>query len=228
MQRSVQCRDRSFIRGVFRKHFGRNEERVARDSRDSLAENLLNCAGAVHLGRIDVRHAQLDPTAQRAHCLGAPVPAFGDVPRALADDRHRHAGTAERFTCHWRKLLAMTEISYLLFDVFAEAPFSGNQLAVASQHLPDETMQRVANELNIAETVFLKQTNDPKRPAELRIFTPGREVPFAGHPTVGATFAIAEVLKWVPAGQTEFVLGERVGDVAVRVERKNGTVLAWL
>lgn len=122
----------------------------------------------------------------------------------------------------------MTEISYLLFDVFAEEPFTGNQLAVASQHLPDATMQRVANELNIAETVFLKRTNDPKRPAELRIFTPGREVPFAGHPTVGATFAIAEVLKWVPPEQTEFVLGERVGDVAVRVERKNGALLAWL
>lgn len=122
----------------------------------------------------------------------------------------------------------MTEISYLLFDVFAEEPFTGNQLAVASQHLPDEAMQRVANELNIAETVFLKRTNDPKRPAELRIFTPGREIPFAGHPTVGATFAIAEVLKWVPPEQTEFALGERVGDVRVRVERQNGACFAWL
>ena len=122
----------------------------------------------------------------------------------------------------------MTEISYLLFDVFTQEPFTGNQLAVVSQHLPDATMQRIANELNIAETVFVKRTNQPKRPAELRIFTPGREVPFAGHPTVGATFAIAEVLKWVSPEQTEFVLGERVGDVAVRVERKNGALFAWL
>jgi len=122
----------------------------------------------------------------------------------------------------------MTEISYLLFDVFAEEPFTGNQLAVVSQHLPDATMQRIANELNIAETVFLQRTKDPNKPAELRIFTPGREMPFAGHPTVGATFAIAEVLKWVSPEQTEFVLGERVGDVAVRVERKNGALFAWL
>jgi trans-2,3-dihydro-3-hydroxyanthranilate isomerase len=120
------------------------------------------------------------------------------------------------------------EISYLLFDVFAEHPFQGNQLGVVPQHLDDSTMQAIANELNVAETVFLKQTGDPQRPAELRIFTPKDEMRFAGHPTIGATFAIAEVLKWVPPEQQRFLLGELVGDVAVRVERENDKLFAWL
>jgi len=118
------------------------------------------------------------------------------------------------------------EISYLLFDVFAEAPFQGNQLGVVREHLDDRTMQTIANELNVAETVFLRRTGDADRPAELRIFTPRQEMPFAGHPTIGATFAIAEVLKWT--GREQFALGERVGDVAVRVERANGALFAWL
>jgi len=122
----------------------------------------------------------------------------------------------------------MTQISYLLFDVFAERPFQGNQLAVVPQHLDDATMQTLANELNVAETVFLRRTGDAGRPAELRIFTPRHEMPFAGHPTIGATFAIAEVLKWVPPGTANFALGERVGDVAVRLERTDGKLFAWL
>lgn len=122
----------------------------------------------------------------------------------------------------------MTQISYLLFDVFAERAFQGNQLAVVPQHLDDATMQMLANELNVAETVFLRRTDDPKRPAELRIFTPRHEMPFAGHPTVGATFAIAEVLEWVSKETESFALGERIGDVAVRLERRDGKLLAWL
>lgn len=122
----------------------------------------------------------------------------------------------------------MAQISYLLFDVFAERPFQGNQLAVVPQHLDDATMQMLANELNVAETVFLKSTGEARRPAELRIFTPRHEMPFAGHPTVGATFAIAEVLKWVPPETQSFALGERVGDVAVRLERRDEKLLAWL
>jgi trans-2,3-dihydro-3-hydroxyanthranilate isomerase len=122
----------------------------------------------------------------------------------------------------------MAQISYLLFDVFAERAFQGNQLAVVPQHLDDATMQTLANELNVAETVFLRRTGDVRRPAELRIFTPCHEMPFAGHPTVGATFAIAEVLKWVPEETKNFALGERIGDVAVSLQRRDGKILAWL
>ncbi len=120
-------------------------------------------------------------------------------------------------------------MEYLLFDVFAEAPFQGNQLAVFpdSGSLDDATMQRLANELNLAESIFLTRTGNEREPAQVRIFTPKHEVPFAGHPTVGATVAIADVLRWVSQDVTEFVLKERVGDVAVRVER-NGVTTAWL
>ncbi len=120
-------------------------------------------------------------------------------------------------------------MEYLLFDVFAERPFQGNQLAVFPDPggLGDGAMQRLANELNLAESIFLTRTGNDARPASVRIFTPAREVLFAGHPTVGATIAIADVLKWVPQSVTEFVLEERVGDVAVRVER-SGETTAWL
>lgn len=120
-------------------------------------------------------------------------------------------------------------MEYLLFDVFAEQPFQGNQLAVFPDGggLDDATMQRLANELNLAESIFLTRTGKEREPAQARIFTPKHEVPFAGHPTVGATVAIADVLHWVPQTVTEFVLKEHVGDVAVRVER-NGVTTAWL
>lgn len=120
-------------------------------------------------------------------------------------------------------------MDYLLFDVFAEQPFQGNQLAVFPDAggLDDATMQRLANELNLAESIFLTRTGDEREPAVVRIFTPKHEVPFAGHPTVGATVAIADVLRWLPRTVTQFVLKERVGDVAVRVER-NGVTTAWL
>lgn len=120
-------------------------------------------------------------------------------------------------------------MEYLLFDVFAETPFAGNQLAVFPQAggLDDATMQTLANELNLAESIFLERTGDVRVPARVRIFTPRVEVPFAGHPTVGATVAIADVLRWVPPDVTEFALTERIGDVAVRVERGDFTT-AWL
>jgi trans-2,3-dihydro-3-hydroxyanthranilate isomerase len=120
-------------------------------------------------------------------------------------------------------------MKYLLFDVFAEAPFQGNQLAVFTLEKPcdTETMQRIANEMNLAESIFLTRTGDDRVPAKARIFTPGREMKFAGHPTVGATVAIADVLQWIPRDVTEFAINEPIGDVPVRVER-NGTTTAWL
>lgn len=118
---------------------------------------------------------------------------------------------------------------YLLFDVFAQEAFSGNQLAVFPQAdgISDFAMQRLANELNVPESVFLSKLDDEGSPARLRIFTPGREVLFAGHPTVGAAVAIADVLKWVDPSVTHFALKERVGDVEIRIERTPHTI-AWL
>lgn len=81
---------------------------------------------------------------------------------------------------------------YLLLDVFTDRPFGGNQLAVFTDAsgLSAETMQAVARELNLSETVFVLPA-EAGGDCRLRIFTPGMELPFAGHPTIGAAIALA-------------------------------------
>jgi trans-2,3-dihydro-3-hydroxyanthranilate isomerase len=83
---------------------------------------------------------------------------------------------------------------YHLLDVFTDRRFSGNPLAVleAADALDAAEMQRIAREFNLSETVFLLEPRDPVHSARIRIFTPARELPFAGHPAVGAATLIAE------------------------------------
>lgn len=83
---------------------------------------------------------------------------------------------------------------YAIYDVFTDTWLAGNPLAVVfdADGLDDRAMQRIAGEFNLSETVFVKRPENPAHTARLRIFTPGRELPFAGHPTVGAAIAIAE------------------------------------
>ncbi|AJE46436.1 PhzF family phenazine biosynthesis protein [Celeribacter indicus] len=82
---------------------------------------------------------------------------------------------------------------YLTYDVFTDRPFGGNPLAVIpeAQDLPEPRLQEIAREFNYSETVFLYPPEDPAHTARLRIFTPVAEVPFAGHPTIGAAVALA-------------------------------------
>ncbi len=86
----------------------------------------------------------------------------------------------------------MNRHEYALLDVFTERKFGGNQLAVFADGwgITDADMQSVAKELNLPETVFVAK---PREGGDhrLRIFTPARELPFAGHPTVGAAFFLA-------------------------------------
>lgn len=120
----------------------------------------------------------------------------------------------------------MREAGYMLFDVFSDVAFFGNQLAVfPDARLDDATMQRVARELNLSETVFVTPADDVV--ASLRIFTPLAEVPFAGHPTIGTAIALADHLWWIGPSETEFVLREKIGDVPIRLERGEPTT-AWL
>ena len=121
----------------------------------------------------------------------------------------------------------MTTARYLLLDVFTDRPFQGNQLAVFPDGaLGDRAMQRIARELNLAESVFATR-GDGRNAASLRIFTPAREVPFAGHPTIGTAIAIATELRWIDDSVDAFVLRENVGDVPISLDR--GAVLtAWL
>ncbi|RTL85082.1 MAG: PhzF family phenazine biosynthesis protein [Hyphomicrobiales bacterium] len=88
----------------------------------------------------------------------------------------------------------MRSLAYHLLDVFADRRFSGNPLAVVedAEALSAQEMQAIAREFNLSETVFLVAPRDPVHSAALRIFTPGRELPFAGHPTIGAAALLAE------------------------------------
>jgi len=82
---------------------------------------------------------------------------------------------------------------YVILDVFTERPLGGNPLAVVldSQGLDDAAMQHITREFNLSETVFVLPPRDPNHRARLRIFTCAHELPFAGHPTVGAAVALA-------------------------------------
>jgi trans-2,3-dihydro-3-hydroxyanthranilate isomerase len=84
------------------------------------------------------------------------------------------------------------EIAFRLVDVFAERPYEGNRLCVVPEPPEDlsaETMQTIANEINFSETVFVTATRPDGY--DVRIFTPDSELPFAGHPTLGAAFVLA-------------------------------------
>src|SRR5450755_3361125 len=83
---------------------------------------------------------------------------------------------------------------YVILDVFTDVPLEGNQLAVFTDAdgLGDDLMQRTARELNLSETVFLLP-GDRTAHAHARIFTPATELPFAGHPVLGAAFVIGRM-----------------------------------
>lgn len=114
-------------------------------------------------------------------------------------------------------------------DVFTDQPLAGNQLAVVlgAQDIPGDLMQRIANEMNLAETTFVLPPDNPAHAAKVRIFTPGIELPFAGHPTVGTAWVIS-TQGLAPGGALEFTLEEGVGPVRVRgVEGPDGLAF-WL
>jgi len=128
------------------------------------------------------------------------------------------------------------ELSFHTLDVFTDRIFGGNPLGVFpdAAHLPTPTMQRIAREMNLSETVFLGPPETAAGTARVRIFTPGVEVPFAGHPTVGTAIFLAaeEAAATAGAGSTgrggapdrtvTLVLEENVGPVPVDVRLEGG------
>lgn len=122
----------------------------------------------------------------------------------------------------------MSQRDYILLDVFTDRVFGGNQLAV----FPDgagvdaAVMQAVARELNLSETVFVLPREGAAH-ATLRIFTPGMELPFAGHPTIGAAIALASD-GGALAGATDILFAEQAGEVPVLIERREGQLSATL
>ena len=88
-------------------------------------------------------------------------------------------------------------------------------------------MQKIARELNLSETTFVVPTTRTGCAVRVRIFTPTREMTFAGHPTVGTSFVLLEE-GIVPAGTERFALDEKVGAVPIRVEGDGARPLIWL
>lgn len=115
------------------------------------------------------------------------------------------------------------DLPFYTLDVFTNSTFGGNPLGVFpdATHLSTELMQRVALEMNLSETVFLGPPETEGGTARVRIFTPGREVPFAGHPTVGTAIFLASQQPRAEGGLT-LVLEENVGLVPVVVRFENG------
>lgn len=85
------------------------------------------------------------------------------------------------------------KIGYVTVDVFTDRPFGGNPLAVVpdAHGVASEQMQAIASEFNLSETTFVLPPADPAHTAQVRIFTPRAELPFAGHPNVGTAFVLA-------------------------------------
>jgi trans-2,3-dihydro-3-hydroxyanthranilate isomerase len=104
---------------------------------------------------------------------------------------------------------------FYTLDVFTRSPLWGNPLAVVldADGLDDAGMQAVAREFNLSETVFVVPPRDGRHRAALRIFTPGQELPFAGHPTVGTAVLLALLDNGGTPGAHAFGLEERVGIV---------------
>ena len=115
----------------------------------------------------------------------------------------------------------MRRFAYFTLDVFTRSRFGGNPLAVIPDALglSSEEMQAITREFDYSESVFLLPPDDPRHTRRVRIFTPARESPFAGHPTIGAAIALAqEGIADLAGGPSAVVLEEGVGPVRVALE----------
>lgn len=116
--------------------------------------------------------------------------------------------------------------NYSIYDVFTDRKLAGNPLAVVfdGDNLTDQAMQSIAAEFNLSETVFVQKSGNSSHATRIRIFTPARELPFAGHPTVGTAIALAEQAYGDQDGGLDLVsvLEENVGPVRCAVRLRPG------
>lgn len=107
---------------------------------------------------------------------------------------------------------------YLVYDVFSDKAFGGNQLAIIpdATGLPEEDLQKITAEFNFSEVTFVYPPKDSENRAKVRIFTPTMEVPFAGHPVIGTAVALSDI-----GASGEMVLELGVGPLPCFAE--NGT-----
>ena len=119
---------------------------------------------------------------------------------------------------------------YLHYDVFTDSPLEGNQLAVFPEPtgLTTEMMQAITREMNFSESTFIFPAEAAGTDVRMRIFTPGAELPMAGHPTIGSTFALAHE-GVIARGRQGFVFGLGVGPTPVALEWKGDALdFAWM
>jgi trans-2,3-dihydro-3-hydroxyanthranilate isomerase len=117
-------------------------------------------------------------------------------------------------------------LRFVFIDVFTDVPLAGNQLAVFTdgRGLTDETMQALALEIGFSETVFALPAESPDADVRIRIFTPSRELPFAGHPTLGAAFVLGG-----PLQKIVIRLETGAGVVPVELEREGPRIVfGWM
>jgi trans-2,3-dihydro-3-hydroxyanthranilate isomerase len=121
-------------------------------------------------------------------------------------------------------------LPYLHYDVFTNDPLAGNQLAVFPdvRGLDTARMQRIAREMNFSESTFIFPSEEPGTDVRMRIFTPHIEMPMAGHPTIGSTFALVHA-GVIPYGARRFVFGLNVGPTPVDLEWRDSVLaFAWM
>ena len=132
---------------------------------------------------------------------------------------------------HWAVDPVMSRrYRYLHLDVFTNEKFGGNQLAVFTDAsgLADTVMQAVTREMNFSESTFILPAERPDTDIRMRIFTPGREMPMAGHPTVGSAFALA-LDGTIPAGRRRWTFGLNIGPTPVDIDWDgNRPAFAWM
>ena len=106
-------------------------------------------------------------------------------------------------------------LTFYIVDVFAEEKYAGNQLAVVrgGAGLPDERLQKIALEMNYSETTFVLAEEETDGGYDVRIFTPGDEVPFAGHPTLGTAYVIQHEMLASPVERITLKL--KAGEIPV-------------
>jgi trans-2,3-dihydro-3-hydroxyanthranilate isomerase len=113
-------------------------------------------------------------------------------------------------------------LRFYIVDVFAESRLSGNQLAVFRDcaRLPAATMQRIAQEMHYSETTFITSEEPHDSGYEVRVFTPGYELPFAGHPTLGTAYIVQS--KIIGKQVKEVALNMKVGQIPVTFSYSDG------
>jgi trans-2,3-dihydro-3-hydroxyanthranilate isomerase len=121
--------------------------------------------------------------------------------------------------------MAISGYRYLHYDVFTDKRFGGNQLAIFPEAtgLAPELMQQMAKEIGFAETTFVMPAERADTDVRMRIFTPATEMPMAGHPVIGSTFALAREQR-IATGRDRWVFGLKIGPLPVELDWTGSTL----